>query len=255
VGDSADQVPDIPLPRPLRRRMRLGPFASYQDVVKFVVIAGAGALVAAATTPAAWLVFLVGGFALIVPRFDGRSANEQLTMYVRWRIRRRSGTRRGAPLTPRGAFVHVDSGQWVAGVRAGGVPTSFLPPRELRQMFRRWREFLRTLNRPTRICIGGRRLEPEKFRPRPSDSRHSSRERVAHESYGEFVDLLTRQRFRRCVDVILFDQGERGSRIDGLSSATEELVAAVEGLGVEARRLRDRELVRAWEHVRGEATP
>src|SRR5208282_2604654 len=71
-GPSAG-VPVVVLPERVDRRVRLGPFPSAKDAVKFASYAAAGAVLAPFATPFAWVPVLALGFVVSVWHPDGEA--------------------------------------------------------------------------------------------------------------------------------------------------------------------------------------
>ena len=86
--------PVVALPQPVDRRLRLGPFASARDAVKFACYAAAGALLAPFVTPYAWLPVVAVGFLVSAWRPEGEALDERVAHWATWRVRRihRRGT-------------------------------------------------------------------------------------------------------------------------------------------------------------------
>ncbi|HLM71014.1 MAG TPA: hypothetical protein VK423_06510, partial [Thermoplasmata archaeon] len=91
MADPEAGPPLIRLPERLDRRMRLGPFPSSRDALKFVTYAAAGALLSPFTSPWVWLPVLLAGFAVSVWRPDGRAVDERILAYSVWKFRSFAG--------------------------------------------------------------------------------------------------------------------------------------------------------------------
>lgn len=87
MGDLPDGPPVVSLPERLDRRLRLGPFASARDALKFVTYSAVGAVIVPFTSPYLWLVVVAGGFAVCVVRSDGQALDERALSFVLWKIR------------------------------------------------------------------------------------------------------------------------------------------------------------------------
>ncbi len=245
VRDAAPSLA-IPFHRLVGRRVRIGPFASTRDLVKFVAAVGAGALVASATTPWLWLPFVLGGMLLVARRSDGQGLDEQVVSYLRWRWRRARNPPGQPPRFGRGPFLRLDSGRWASGVRAGGVAVAYLPPDQLRTLFAEWRAFLRSLGQLSYVRMGVEPVAPGSYLPvRAPDL--SPAETLPVTAYRELVRLLTRRRYRRVVDVLLLDDtAERGGTLGLLETQTQQLLETLGRMGVPAERLRDAGLARTF---------
>jgi hypothetical protein len=233
--------PWILLPRPLGRHMRIGPFASTVDLAKFVTVAFVGALVASVTTPFAWIPFVGIGLAISLSRSRGPPLEARLLRYGRWRLR----TAAARPTRYRARWSRARSslptrGSQSRDFRAGGLPTAYLPPDELRARFEAWRTFLRSFSPPTFLRVGGRSVPSARFLGTcPPDA--ESEERAAQAAYREFVVRLLRDRYERSVEVAIFDSAGRedgvGARRDSAGRAFVEWLERM-SIPVEDRRER-----------------
>lgn len=234
----APAAPVIPLPAPVDRRTRMGPFPSARAALRFLGFAAVGALLATQLGPVAWLPVLGGGFLLTSASGDREPLDERLSDFVRWELRRRAGprARRRPARVPDGArVVRVPGDRLVAVVRAGGVPVAFLPPGEARRLFDEYRDLLRSLSDGLVVRAGSVplasapfALPPRRPPPQPDDA--------ARAGYAEMVQLLCRRRRRREVDLVVWRHDTRPAR-DALDLVATRLVTQLAGLGVEARRL------------------
>ena len=227
----------VALPRPLGRRMRIGPFASANALLRFVTVATVGALVAAMTSPFVWIPFAALGLFLATAPSSGPSLDRRLVSYARWHARRalpdRSRTEpRPADFSPEG------SGRLGSViVHAEGIPVAFLPPAAVRSLFDAWRTYLRSLDLPMYIEVGGSPLVPGSFVGAYRGPRESP-EREAAQAYREFVRLLTRRRQRRRVRVALSASAvETESGRDRLEAAADGLLELLERLSIPAGRI------------------
>lgn len=224
----------IPLYRLAPRRLRLGPFASGRDLVKFLGIATIGALVAAVSSAMAWLPFLALGVAVSFVRVDAQTLDDYALGYCRyrWRSSPRSRTLSGpeAPTRRTSAAYREPPGS----VRAGGIPIAYLPPAELERLFEDWRSALGTLDRPLFCRVLGERFSPLPFLPAVSPP--PGPERAALDSYREMIRLLLRHRYRRRVDLLVADRdrpAEPGAPLP--RNPFDGLVDSLGRMGVPAR--------------------
>lgn len=238
--DASDEGPPVvALPERVDRRLRLGPFPSARDALKFVGYAAVGAVFAPLSSPYVWLPFLALGAAVAFVRRDGAPLDESALRYAawRWRTRRPGGivTRRGSTSGPRRTVVPLPGGRHVAVVRCAGVPTAFLPPDELSERFERFRGLLRSDARPFLLLVAAEPVSAGPVRPPPATPTGS--DRGARAGYGELVGLLCRRRLARRVYLALATDatGPDGvARLEGrVRGITEQLAA----LGVRPARL------------------
>ena len=231
----------IPLPPRLSRRMRLGPFPSARDALKFLVFAAVGAILAARIGPIAWIPFLGGGFLLSVYKDDDRGLDDRLWAYLAWRCSQRRGSGPGPPgLRVRGSVAHLPGGPDVGVLAASGVPVAFLPPSEARRLFDQYRELLRSLDGGGVVHISHEPLDPRPFLP-PNRPSTDPAELAAREGYREMVQLLCRRRNRRRSLMLLWSDARRGART--LEQRLADAEARIAAVGVPVRRLSGPELL------------
>lgn len=237
----------IPLPAPIGRRVRLGPFPSARDALKFAAYGAIGAVVAAGVGPLAWLPILGGGFLISVHKPEGRGLDERLADYVRWRVRSsRAGARfaRARPATTRGGFARLEDGRLVGGLEAHGIPVTFLPAPEARRLFEQYLDLLRGVEDG---CLLGMTVVPLPPGPYlPARDRTGPEEVLqARDGYAEMVRLLCRRRRRRVVHLLVWSRGSGPGSVPRLEETLAHLAERLAGMGVESRRLRSTELARA----------
>jgi hypothetical protein len=226
----------IPIHPLAHRRLRLGPFGSGRDLVKFLCVAAIGATVAAVTSAVVWLPFLAIGALIALVRVEGRSLDDFVLDYCRFQWRSTVGVRnlsgRSAEASRRGA----SSRRATASVRAGGIPIAYLPPQELQRLFEEWRSILGTFDRPVGCRMRGEVFSPLPFLPSTEHLRAA--EKLAADSYRDLVRALLRKRFRRTVDLTVWnDPADKGPAAIGLQAQLDELVGALERLGIPARSM------------------
>jgi len=244
MEEPIDGPPVIGLPERIDRRMRLGPFASSRDALKFVTYAATGALLVPFASPWVWLPVVVGGFALSVWRPDGQAIDEKAFTFLAWKLRRcvpraSGGRMTGTPLVRQG-LLQLSSGGFVAVLRTGGTPVAYLPPDELARRFERYRELLRSLDSGFVWLAATVPIRSQAVRPGPSSG--GSEERTASFGYTELVTLLCRRRLLRRIYFVL---GERDAAPDAISRLEGRVAHLIEGLGtlgLRPVRLRDRSL-------------
>jgi hypothetical protein len=237
----------VPLPEPIGRKARLGPFPTGRDALKFASYAGLGAVVAGATAPVLWLPFLGAGLMAGVVRFDGKGIDAHLADYVRFRLRARPGQslggtagRRGA----RGSIARVAPGRFVSVVAVGGIPVAFLPSRDARELFDGYRAFLRTVGSGLRLQVITEPVSGNAWRPR-SEEPATAGERAARGGYDEMVQLVVRHRRRRVVRLATWVSSDGPGSVQRLEEQTQGLIGQLLALGLAPRRLQGRELDRA----------
>ncbi|HTT15539.1 MAG TPA: hypothetical protein VMG81_07205 [Thermoplasmata archaeon] len=243
-----DGPPRVALPERFDRRLRLGPFPSARDALKFVVYAAAAAVLAPFASPIVWLPIVAAGFGLAVFRPEGEAIDERALAFVLWHARRRG--RRGAevtaprldPLVRRG-LLPVGSGPLLAVVRAGGVPLTYLPPRELRRRFEIYCDLLRALDGGFAWSAGTTPLRPGRLVPRLRPS--GTREADGCAGYRDLVEAFARRRALRRVDIALSATELGPEGIGGLERRVALYLEALAALGVPAARLTGRSLLDA----------
>jgi hypothetical protein len=233
----------VPLPRPVDRRLHLGPFPSARDALKFAGYAAVGVVAIPVAGPVAVVPFAALGFVLAVQRRDGRAYDDRFAGYLAWRWRRR--VRRGpAPGTlgssVPGRTARIGAGRMAAVVRTGGVPVAFLPTPEAVSLFDGMRRWLDALDGGLYVVADAEPVRPGPFLPaRKSDV--GSSDAVARDGYEAVVRLLLRRRRSRRVVVVLWESADRAgvARLDVRAGATEE---ALRRFGVETERVEGRAL-------------
>jgi hypothetical protein len=233
MGEEVPAGPVVPLPLPVERRLRLGPFASARDAVKFVCYGATGALLAPFLSPYAWLPVLALGFLVSTWRPDGEALDERLLRWVDWRLRRASG---GAAVTrpaearsaAHGRFLRLAPGQYVTVLRTGGVPLAYRPPGELEQTFRAFGELLRASGGSLFVLAGTVPLSAEPLVPGAATG--PGPESAARTGYRELVSVLCQRRLVRRVELALptLEVGSEGSvRLDQRTRALEARLAVL----------------------------
>lgn len=247
MAGSEDGPPLIGLPERLDRRMRLGPFPSSRDALKFVTYAACGALLAPFTNPWVWLPVVLAGFGVSVWRPDGVALDERALRYGLWWYRSRVGGRRvkGAGSRPlvRQGLLQLGPHRHVAVVRTGGTPMAYLPPDELARRFELYRELLRASDvsfafLATAVPIRSQAVRP----PRPPGG---ARDAAALGGYTELVALLCGRRLLRRVYFVLATPGGDFDAIGRLEGRVASLIERLASLGLRPIRLRDRGLAEA----------
>jgi hypothetical protein len=242
----------VAVPERLDRRLRLGPFASGRDAVKFVAAAAVGAVVSLAVAPWAGVPIAGAGAVVALWRPDGDGLDERLVVLVRWAVRRSRGfgTMTGAAARgPEGgrSIVRLRDGRSAALLRASGVPLAFLPPAELAVQFERFRELLRSLDGTLIVVAGASPIFARAVLP--ADGPLPADERTAREGYRELVALLARRRSVRTVVLAIARPGAGAEGMARLEAAADLLQARLADLGVRAARLAGRPLAEAARRI------
>lgn len=237
----------VPLPQPTGRRLRLGPFPSTREALKFVTYAAVGGVVAGLVNPLAWLPFVGGGFVLATYQPEGRSLDGRAADYVRWRWRCHGGGPTPPRARVRGPFTRTSDGRMLAVLAAGGAPVAFLPAEDARRRFDQYRQLLRSLSDRVFLRVGVEPLLDGPFRGR--GGRPSDPDAGARAGYVELVRAVCRRRFVRRVDVILFAPSAGPTDLSRLESEVQTVRQSLEEMGVPSRRLRGSELARAVERA------
>ncbi|HTT25925.1 MAG TPA: hypothetical protein VMH90_03030 [Thermoplasmata archaeon] len=230
----------VGLPEPVGRRARLGPFLSGRDALKFAGVAAVGAVVADATTPLAWLPFLGAGLLVGSVRLDGKGPDVHVADYLRWRWRRHpvTGTSpRSTVRDPEGTIARLPDGRCVAVLRSGGLPIGFLPSRDARVLFEGFRSLLRAQAHGLLLRMDAARIDPAPFRPRPGPDRGAG-EGTALAGYRELIDVVSRARRRRQVDVMTWSDPGEPEPLHRLEDRVQALQGSLLMLGLSTQRLR-----------------
>jgi len=242
--DPSDGPPLVALPERLDRRLRLGPFPSARDALKFVTYAAAGAVLAPFVFPILWVPVVGAGFVVSVWKPDGRAIDERCLDFLAWRLRalragspRRSAVRRA---TLRGRLLKLAGGQFVAIVRAEGVPLAYLPPDELARRFDWFRELLRGTSASLTFLASSGPIRPTDVLPPAAPIGAADRE--ARSGYAQLVDLISRRRAQRRIYVALTSSGSGTDGLSELDRRADDLRGKLAGLGARPARLSGRSL-------------
>jgi len=235
--------PVVALPERVDRRVRLGPFPSARDALKFVCYAAAGAVLAPFASPFAWIPVLVAGFAVCVWRPDGEAVDERGARWLLFwghRVVGRALTPRRPSAPVRGPVAQLAGGRRATVVRTGGTPLAYRPPAELASLFERFRDLLRASEGP--IVLRSTTVPLRDGPVLPKDSPCLAVEAAARAGYRELVSVLCRRRRSRRVEISLSSaeagpEGER--RLQERATGLTELLAA---LGLRPTILVDRSL-------------
>jgi hypothetical protein len=234
----------VGIPRPVDRRLHLGPFPSARDALKFAGYAAVGLVAVPVAGPVAVVPFALVGFVVAIHRGEGRPLDERVVGYLAWRWRRRvrvpSGASVGTPARAAARTMRVGSGRVAAVLIAGGVPVAYLPPADARALFEATRRWLAALDGPLYLVARSAALDPTPYRPAP-DPAPDAPDRAARAGYADVVDLLLRRRRVRRVAVVLWEPADPA----GVARLEARLAVALDALrtfGVAAERLTGRAL-------------
>src|SRR5580658_1211198 len=243
AGDVLGPDGRVPLPPPLLRPARFGPFAPARDGLKFLLIAALGGGVAAATGALAWLPFLAGGFVIAVYRPDGWSLDERASAWIRWHYRGDgTGSTGHPPRAPASPALKDRSGRWVAALEAEGIPVAFLPPLDRRRLFDGYTALLRVIDPDAFLVVHSvpRRAGPVL----PKSTKVPGPEATAAAGYAEMVRLLLRH--RRARRVLLVVGSRRGGRVglEQVGTTIDGVATGLDSLEIPYRRVSAEEIVR-----------
>ena len=251
MATDGDDVPVVALPERIDRRLRLGPFPSAQDAVKFLCYAATGAAVAQFAYLPVGLALAGIGFLAAVWRPEGRPWDERLLAFLRWRWHTLAGgiLLRNArhKVYARSGVLRLAESDPVAVVRTGGVPVAYLPPAELARRFELFRDLLRATDGRIAFLatLGSIRTAP--YLPALHGSRGSDSE--ARSGYSELIELLCRRRFRRRVYLVV-GLGSVGSDASTrLETEVATLTDRLTALGLRPERLTNRGLIEAARQI------
>jgi len=252
MDDPPDGPPLVSLPERLDRRLRLGPFASARDALRFITYAAVGAVVAPFTSPYVWLAIVAGGFAAVVLRSDGQALDERAYAFARWELRTGTGGSGVKPSTRQPGlsqgFLRVGSGRCLAILRTGGTPVTYLPPVELGRRFETFRDLLRSSEGTVGFLATSTSLSSGPVLPSGPPPPAAS-DRSARDGYAELVELLCRRRQVRRVYVVLGTERTGPEGLSDLEGRVRSLAEKLTVLGLGPVRLRDRglrEAARLW---------
>lgn len=246
------------LPEPVGRKLRLGPFPSAVDALKFVTYAAVGAVLASITSPWVWVPAIVLGFAFSMVRVDGRPLDAEVAAALRWRL----FPARGVPLNDarRGSrdltrdVLRLSGDRHVALIRVIGGPIAYLPPAEMAQRFERFRKLLRSWNRPFSLRVSSDPMHPGPVAP--GQLPDTGLDREATIGYSELVALLCRRRSVRRVELLVDVPGASPIEMTRSRAQIDSLLGGLASLGLQAAVLRGASLDAAahrwgWPVARG----
>jgi hypothetical protein len=250
-------APVVELPERVDRRVRLGPFPSARDALKFACYAAVGAVLSPLATPFAWLPALGAGFAFSVWRPEGEAVDERGLRWLAFQVQRRVGvhvTRSRATGDVRGAVARLARGRWVSVVRTGGVPLAYRPPDDLGDLFDQFRELLRATEGP--LVLRSTTVPLTEGLVLPRRASHPGEEETARAGYSEFVSVLCRRRRSRRVEISLSALGPEAEASRDLDARMRSLAERLGAFGMGPVVLRGRALSDAvrgfgWAPARG----
>ncbi len=247
MADDTDGPPVVPIPERVDRRLRLGPFPSARDALKFLCYAAVGAVAVPLVDVPGGLSVVGAGLLATLYKPDGQAWDERALSLLRWKYRSRreermTGAGRQSPLLRQG-LVRLAGADWVAVVRTGGAPLAYLPPAELARRFELYRDLLRGSDGRLAFLATLASIRAAPFLP-PAD-RSLAADRDARAGYSELVALLCRRRYGRRVYFVL-GGGEGGpDALARLEGQVASLLERLSGLGLRPVRLKDRGLLEA----------
>jgi hypothetical protein len=232
-----ESSPWIGLPATFDRRLRMGPFPSVRDALKFATYAAVGAIPAALVAPIWWIPFLGGGFLVAIFHPEGKPADERVGEFVAYHWRRGtqraevSKGRRGGPGP--GPTVAVGGAALAAVLDVPGTPVAFLPPADSRALFDRFRDLLNALEGGLYIVAG---IEPIVTSPFQPAAEPAPRAPEARAGYAEMVRILCQRRQRRRVLVVVWVRRGAGAE-EKLERSVRAVTDHLGRLGLPAERL------------------
>lgn len=236
-----DGAPWVVVHERLDRPLRLGPFSSGREALKFVLAAAVGAVVSLAIAPWAGVPIVATGALVSLWRPDGEGLDERLATFARWTLRRPggAGTMTG-PSSAGASTVALPDGRRAGLLRASGVPLAFLPPAELAAQFERFRELLRSVDGGLILVAATAPIHAGSVLPPPDAV--GEYELGARDGYQELVGLLARRRSVRTVLVALARPASGTEELRRLEEAVDLLQGRLADLGLRSERLRGRPL-------------
>ncbi|MGB6500957.1 MAG: hypothetical protein WBG19_06130 [Thermoplasmata archaeon] len=240
---SVGTAPTLDLPERLDRTLRLGPFRSGRQALKFVTYLAVGALLVPFLGPWIWIPFTGAGISVAFWRPGGEAIDERVVRFARWKWRQvgEGGAMNlsGAPDRGRRSMVRLP-GSFATVVRTGGVPLAYLPSPELARRFEQYRDLLRSIDASFVVLCTRAPIHPASFVP--AEPTPVGPEGVARRGYRELVEVIVRRRQIRQVYIGLATAGSDSEAIGRLETQTASLIERLRALGVRPLRLRDRAL-------------
>jgi len=240
----ADAPPIVAVPEPLDRTVRLGPFASGRDALKFLGYAAIGALLVPLVGPWIWPPFLLAAGAIALWRPDGQPLDDRLVRLALWHLRRLGPRFRvsatGGPVPARGPILRLGA-SCTAILRTGGVPLAYLPPAELTRRFEQFRDLLGGSGDGLVLFATRATIHPSPYLP--AEPAPVEEEGAARAGYRELVEVIVRRRRLRHVYVGLSSADP--DAVTRLETRVQEVTDRLVGLGVRPTRLRGRAMEEA----------
>ncbi len=239
--------PRAAVPSRLHRRLRLGPFPSGRDALKFLAYAAVAAILAPTTAPLLGAPIVLVGLLVAVYKPGGEALDERAAVLLRYALRRRGEPVPMSARVPRGglrgSIVPLGDGRSAAIVRTAGVPLAYLPPAELARRFELFRQLLRSIEGDLFLLVTSTPIFPDPIVP--DRLARGSHDASARGGYRELVTLLARRRAVRRVYLGLASTASGEETIPRLEAAMGALLDSLAALGIGAERLRDRPLADA----------
>lgn len=243
MDGTAAEAPRVTVPGRLDRRLRLGPFPTGRDALKFLAYTALAVSLAPSSVPLLGAPLVVVGFVVAVYKPDGQAIDERLVVFLRYALRRR---RPGAsPVSRRarigeGNLLALDDGRSASVVRTAGIPLAYLPPEELARRFDLFRGLLRSVEGELWLKAGSAPIFREAVTP--AGPSLTTVEEPARAGYSELVALLCRRRAVRRVHVVLLAGAASLEAVPRLEAVTHAVLTHLAALGLRAERLHGRDL-------------
>ena len=240
----------VAFPAPMDRAVRLGPFPSLPDALKFLAYAAVGAGVAAVTAPILWAPFAAVGLLFAVYQPAGRPLDARALEACRyaWRVASGATGRTAGRARVRNSLLQTEEGHLLAAVRAGGVPVAFQPPAEARRLWEGFRGLLQADGGGLYLVMGVEPWSNRGLLPRRSISGTPADAR-AKEGYATLLHLLGLRRFRRAVLLLLWEPAGDAAAARRLEARADALAALLQSAEIPAERLGGVDLRRTAERL------
>lgn len=239
-----EALPWVAFPERLDRRLRLGPFASGRDLLKFVTGAAVGAVVGLTVAVGAGAAIAAAAAVVALYRPGGEPVDERLAALARWELRRAgiggSMTPPPAPRADGARTLTLADGRSAALLRTGGVPLAFLPPEELARQLELYRTALRAVDGAVVTLATSSPLFAGDVTPVAGPA--NAEDEAARAGYGELVRLIASRRAARRVFVAVARDARGAEAGARLETAVGLLADRLRELGLSAERLDGRAL-------------
>lgn len=245
MDGTAAGPPRVTVPGRLDRRLRLGPFPTGRDALKFLAYTALGVSLAPSSVPLLGAPLILVGFVVAVYKPDGQAIDERLVVFLRYALRRRrSGaspvSRRARARIGEGSLLTLDDGRSASVVRTAGTPLAYLPSEELARRFDLFRGLLRSVEGELWLRADSVPIFREAVTP--AGPSLTTAEEPARAGYSELVALLCRRRAVRRVHVVLLAGAASLDAVPRLEAVTHAVLTHLAALGLRAERLHGRDL-------------